>query len=177
MSDTLPPGVANLPPVIANAFRVVEQHRPVIADALRKVQFRLAFMRVDTVASYSYADDDHIERVIFINVNALKSDAETLAAVLVHEGTHVIEDTPDHPMGVNDPLDVVLQDELSAVMTELAFWNELYPNGKTTNLHDPTVALNNHGAELWRTNKRELRKQITFGYATAYQQQHGMVKA
>lgn len=109
---------------LPDAFRLVEYHRPDIADTLRVVPLLAGPMIESTSGMY-----DPMRRTITLN-NRCNFAEDSLAALLIHEGTHA----DDHRHGILPGPDMTLgqyvASEQKAFRAQIKFWSKLYPYGK-----------------------------------------------
>lgn len=111
------------------AMELVDNAYPDIAKVLRKLPIKVGPLDYGTLADY---DAEHKKLTINESFNL---DVEDVAANLIHEGTHALDDT----LGKLDDNDH-LPSEKRAKLNEIKFVLARYPNGKTgANIYDRDI--------------------------------------
>lgn len=105
------------------AMRLVETHRPDIFTVLKSMPIKHFPIPGGTIAAYN---PDNLEMAVN---NLLDHSPESLAATLIHEGTHAL----DHKKGIlvsPDTSPESIAGEQRAFRASAEFWQLLYPYGK-----------------------------------------------
>lgn len=114
---------------ISTALAMVEQARPDIAAVIRPLPISYVAMPPGTLANYVPEYDQGPAHIELNDQLTTLYESEDIAATLVHEGTHALDDQAGI-LGDGSDLDDVIPAEQRAKHAELAFIKDRNPHGK-----------------------------------------------
>lgn len=112
-------------PVLTDALALVREYRPDIAAVLDTLlPFHAQPLELGTDGRYDSSQDTITLR------STTDFDAETLAAVLIHEGTHALDNRTGNLPKLKRTLQEATQPEVRAFEASARFWMARHPYGR-----------------------------------------------
>lgn len=154
--------------LIDSAIAMAANFNPEIGNVLKSIPIIVTSAVPRTsVARYNYLEN-------CIQVGPEVVSVETLAAVLLHEGTHAL-DNANGKLSIDprrDPISAQVDDEVRAFSEDARFWTTLYPNGKHPPLNEAETSEN-----IWQEayQRSLLRLNVEESYFPMESQLHRML--
>lgn len=141
--------------LIDAAIAMVASFNSKTGDILRRIPITIS----SEVPSNSLARYNFVHK--FIQINPEVDSIETLAAALVHEGQHALDDERGVLSKDYDNVSAAVNDEVRAYTEDLRFWTNLYPNGK-----QPAISEAEQSENIWQMAERQglLRRSVEQSY-------------
>lgn len=147
--------------IIDDAMNMVNESRPDIAAVLHTMPVTVGDTRVDEWAQYVHKWLGQPAHIVISHKVADTGDTEDVAANLIHEGTHVLDNVNGALDGDGDQI----QTEIRAKQAEMEFLDSDYPANKFPNgkpVHDDF----DRDADSWLEHYRDgsLTDEVTAVY-------------